>query len=335
MWKWIAVGMLPLLMGCNSNPSSSLNGVVLRDQTITAAGLERHYHLFEPAEPTNAPVVFLFHGHGGDYDQMVGFNGRKAPHKIWLDIADRENLIVVVPNGTIGSDDDRGWNDCRSDIPVGLPVSDDVAFVHALLDFVEATYQSDTRRVYVTGTSNGGHFSFRLAQEMPERIAAIAPVVAAMSANSKCPDSQMPVSTLIMNGTADTFVPYEGGQIISNRGEVLSVDDMVTYWVARNNITSAPVITDFDNLNIDDESTVNKSLYPNEQTGHELAIYRIDGGGHTEPSIAEPKRYGTFLSQSLDSLPTRASLSDRLDRPVFFCIPQLFRNDLREHVSCF
>jgi poly(3-hydroxybutyrate) depolymerase len=102
MKNLISIFILLLTLGCNKNDESStdLEKGLLKNQSISIAGTDRNYHLFIPNNPTNAPVVFLFHGNGGSNDDMLGLTNIKAPYKVWLEIASQENLILVVPNGT-------------------------------------------------------------------------------------------------------------------------------------------------------------------------------------------------------------------------------------------
>jgi polyhydroxybutyrate depolymerase len=272
--------------------STSMEKGLLKNQAINVAGLERNYHLYVPDNPLNAPIVLLFHGNGGSHNDMLGLTGIKAPYKIWLEIAQKENLILIVPNGTLGSSNSRGWNDCRADA-ASNPTVDDVFFTNKLLDDVIAKYKANSAKVYAVGTSNGGHFAIRLAQEIPHRIAAFAAVVAANAKNSQCNNSLEKVSALIMNGTADPILPYRGGQVTSNRGEVLPTENAVSYWVQRNATSTTPDVTTFPDINTTDGSTVTKHLYKNGGNGTEVAFYKVQGGGHTEPSIAE--RYGALF----------------------------------------
>jgi len=93
-----------------------------------------------------------------------------------------------------------------------------------------------------------------------------------------------------MNGTEDPLVPYEGGQIASNRGLVLSTDASVDYWVNRNGTDIVPIVENLPDTNPNDESTIEKSTYPNGDNNTEVVLYKVIGGGHTEPSLEE--RFG-------------------------------------------
>lgn len=100
-------------------------------------------------------------------------------------------------------------------------------FIVNLLDFIKEKYNSNDSKVFAVGTSNGGHFAIRLAQEIPDRITSFASVVASDAANSECSDATTNVSALFMNGTDDPILPYNGGS--TEDGEVISTESTVSY----------------------------------------------------------------------------------------------------------
>jgi len=278
-------------------PSTHAAAVMFKDQTLQVGELTRTYDLSIPEHRGDdpRPLVLLLHGHMGDAELMLGKNRRAAPYKVWLDIAAREGLIVAVPDGAVGSDDYRGWNDCRADAQTN-PHTDDVEFIDRLIEAVAARAAVDRRRIYVHGTSNGGNMVFRLAQEQPDRFAAFAAVVAAMPAHNACRESTRPASLLIMNGTDDPILPYRGGPVGRRardqeaRGTVLSTADTVKYWLARDGITTEPAVTDMSDTDAHDGSTVHIERYTGGKSDSEVVLYEVRGGGHTEPSRSE--RYG-------------------------------------------
>ncbi len=293
---FLYVAMATVLSRCDKGdtpPPPAVDGSGWHtDQTIAISGSNRNYHLYIPENAMNAPIVFLLHGNRGSNDELMGFTGQKAPYKVWETIAKQQDLILVVPNGSNGSGGHRGWNDCRNDAE-GNPSSDDVLFLGNLIDFVIKEYQGDKSKVFAVGTSNGGHMAIRLAHEIPGKLTAFAAIVASRTANSQCTNSTIPISALFMQGTEDPINPYEGGQISGNRGEVLSAQETIAFWVNRNQTDTTPMTTDFADINTSDNCTIKRYLYSNGDNNTEVAFYEVIGGGHTEPSIVE--RYGNLF----------------------------------------
>ena len=150
------------------------------------------------------PVVLDFHGLGSNSTQQQFFS--------YMDpLADAEGFIVVYPDGTQNADGDRAWDAgiCCTDEPV-----DDVGFVRAMLDELDARLCVDPDRRFATGMSNGGLFSYRLGCEAADVIAAVAPVAGALGIDpfTNCqPVRPMPLWQI--HGTVDGRVPFDGARL--------------------------------------------------------------------------------------------------------------------------
>lgn len=281
----------------NKSPKPGL----LTQNTIVVEGVTRTYDYYVPKDlgSSSIPLVFLLHGGGSNTDDLTGESGFKAPYKVWMEIADTEKFIIVYPEGTNNSFGEPGWNDCRADA-TSNPAVNDVGFIDALINQFSSLFNIDTNRIYASGTSNGGHMSLRLALELSNKIAAVAPVVAAMPASSCCSGPVHPISVLFMNGTDDPLLPYNGGEVapgIGGCGTVLSAQESVDFWVAFNKTGSSPVTIDFPDINTEDSSTVKSMTYSNGLEGTQVILYEVSGGGHVEPSIQE--QYASFLEDLL------------------------------------
>ncbi len=265
------------------------------EQSIEHDGLTRWFRVYEPdvpPPPEGYPLLFVLHGGGGGMRSFLD-NGT---HAEWPEIADEEGILLVVPNGvnpetgdTAG--DDQNWNDCRADAPAVETGADDVGFVSALIDRVAARWPVDLRRVYATGSSNGGLMSWRLAFELGDRIAAVAPFIANLAAVSECRDGGRVVPVFICNGDAEErYMPWEGGCIYDQenctRGRVISAEATRDFFVRRLHADPEPTESvDHPDLDPDDGCTVHHDLYAGGFEGAEVAFYRVRGGGHTTPSI--------------------------------------------------
>ena len=249
-------------------------------------GIQRHFLFHVPAAlDSPAPLVFILHGHGATAALTMGENARAAPYRRWLHIAERENLVLVIPDGSIGPNGMQGWNDCRMDA-FSNPSTDDVKFISQIISSFSQQGYIDPLRVYVTGTSNGGQMALRLAMELPNQIAAAAPVGAAMAARNECATPK-PKPILFCNGTADPILPYQGGRIPGfGRGTIFSVEDSVQFWVNLNQLSPQAAIQSYPDLDSGDSSTVDGFSYGLNQK-NSVEFLRVEGGGHTDPSLTE------------------------------------------------
>ncbi len=249
--------------------------------TMTHGGIERSYIIHEPARRPAGPVplVLVMHGGGGNAAGMIRLTRGR-----FNELADRDGFIVLYPEG-VG----KHWNDSRAD-PIDRAHReniDDVGFLSRLIDEMVKNRGSDPGRVFATGISNGGFMSLRLACELSGKIRGIAAVTASMPANprSEC-SPERPVPVLIINGTADPLVPYDGGPVRvlgMERGRALSTADTVRFWLKRNGCGDKEVTARFPDTNPGDESTVVKHMYQSSGGGPCVGLYSVEGGGHTWP----------------------------------------------------
>lgn len=165
-----------------------------------------------------APLVILLHGSTGTGAQMLRNSGL-------IETADRHGFLLAHPDGGIAAKTGFVWN-----IP-GVPTvegrvpgpgdRDDVAYITGLIDALAAAGCVDPRRVYVTGLSGGGRMVSWLGCVVPERFAAIAPVVGLRAGNPLASDPtrpdpatctpRTPVTVMAFAGDNDTTNPIEGG----------------------------------------------------------------------------------------------------------------------------
>lgn len=260
--------------------------------TITSAELPRpegprHYLLATPDKPAagKRPLVLVLHGHAGSASLVFGKERLDAPMQQWLEIAEREQLLVIAPDGLKGSDNKRGWNDCRTDASTN-PKGDDVGFIGALIDKAIANHDADPDRVYVIGMSNGGIMTYRLGVELAPRLAAIASIAALWPAKSLCPAPTHPMPLLLVHGTADKIVPYGGGEVghimLKGRGTTVSADQTLALWRKPLHLPDAAA---------KEESLAHRRESADTSVRHfvwgqdQLEFYKVEHGGHSEPSI--------------------------------------------------
>ena len=243
---------------------------------IDVGGLTRSYMVRGPKHgDTSAPlpVVLALHGATMNGPAMAWFTdlNRKA---------DQAGFIAVYPNGT-GKRSALYWNGGNCCGPALENNVDDVAFIDALLNDLMRAYPVDAKRVFATGMSNGAMMAYRLAAELSERIAVIAPVAGCLA--TEIGRLKRPVSVVHFHGTNDEFVPFRGGKGARSSSGIshCSVDDSILAWVKANGCSASPNI---DMLSKEgDEFTVIRKTYGPGNEGAEVVLVAIEGGGHTWP----------------------------------------------------
>jgi polyhydroxybutyrate depolymerase len=279
-----------LVLASLSNASA---GVLIENTTLMRAGVTRWFDVFEPdaAENGHLAVVVLLHGGTQDKNDM-----RLSAPGEYFKLADRDNFLLIIPNGSTasgatGPSGDFNWNDCRQDPGGQLPDSDDVGLISALLDWAETHYDVDPSRLYVTGASNGGLLAYRLALELSDRIAAIGAVIANLPSPSQCALSEPaePISILIMNGTADSIMPWDGGEVRGpGGGSVLSALASRDFWRDLLQTDALPMTELLPDLHPTDAGRVTREIYSGGNDDSEIAFYSATGAGHSLPSLTHP-----------------------------------------------
>jgi polyhydroxybutyrate depolymerase len=251
--------------------------------TISVDGLEREYILHLPKSYTGdtlLPLVIVFHGGGGTASQIKS-------HTKFNKLADKEGFIVVYPNSV-----DKNWSDGR--IGDKLPMKrDDVRFISILIDTLASKYRVDTKRIFSTGISNGGFFSFYLALKLSHKILAIAPVTANIPENLKDEyKPEYPVSLLLINGTEDPLVKYDGGFVgfkedEGGRGRSLSTDKTIEIWLENNKCLTDNSSRKIPDVNKKDDCSASKFTHTGCNDNTEVILIKITGGGHTWPGASQ------------------------------------------------
>jgi polyhydroxybutyrate depolymerase len=253
--------------------------------TIDVNGVQRSYTALRPAK-TPAPLVIVLHGKTQRGADMI-------TRTAWPQVAKREGLAVVFPDGL-----NHAWADARTKAgpelrgpPAG---TDDVAFIAKLVEKLVADGTADAKRVYVTGVSNGGAMVMTLVCARADLFVAGASVIMNLTDEGAvtCHPSR-PLPMLIMNGTADPLIPYEGGRGSSYFAAdgFWSTEKTVAFWRQLNGCEADDAsLTDLPDRAPADQSTATRitSRCP---PGHDVVLYRVNDGGHRMPGFAPDARF--------------------------------------------
>jgi polyhydroxybutyrate depolymerase len=256
-----------------------LSGTFTRE-TVEAGGLKRTYRLYVPRGlAKGAPLVVVMHGSGGN-----GLDVRIETGYGFDRLADKHGFAVAYPNAHEGY-----WDECAvvGDVGVNGREIDDVGFITAIADRLIGEMGIDPDRVFATGISRGGSMSFRLALESPLRFRAVAAVAANIPTpdNFKCKSTgQRTSSVMIMNGTEDPLVPFDGGEdslfgLFFKGGTVRSSRASGQYFADLNNIAGAPETSE---ARVADGVRVERVLWRSD-SDVEVELVAVHGGGHGIP----------------------------------------------------
>jgi polyhydroxybutyrate depolymerase len=274
------------------------------DLTREVPGFANRAYLLHPpggVVPTKpAPVVIVFHGGGGNADGVVRMTcpGGDLASDACIDrLADREGFLLVIPNGTgtLLAPNTRTWNagggtanwQCVSGQACMRGI-DDVAYFDALMADLATVATIDSRRVFLTGISNGAAMSHRLACERADAVAAIAPVAGGnqLTTGAPCTPSR-PVSVLAIHGTADPCWAFDGGPgacLQTDNKDKIGIPRTMEEWAARDGCDATPTTTPLPDVAPDDGVTTTVEDYAGCAGDTAVRLMKIDGGGHTWPN---------------------------------------------------
>jgi polyhydroxybutyrate depolymerase len=206
---------------------------------IRTGGFRRDYHIHIPPGydgRQKLPMVVVIHGAFDTAKGMEKFSGFST-------LADRENFIVLYPNGIGILGFLQHWNAGHCCAKAQEDNIDDVGFVASAIEAAVQQLNVDRKRIFMLGFSNGGMLTYRFAAEKSEMLAGAAALAASIGSHTpdtsqewQIPRPSVPVPFLIMHGTADTNVPYEGhtSQRPGPARYYRSVNESIGFWTNRN-----------------------------------------------------------------------------------------------------
>ncbi len=214
------------------------------------------------------PLVLVFHGYLGNPESIAGTTGFNA-------VSDSNGFIVVYPAGIQST-----WHFLLStyDRQMG-----DTVFTSTLIDKLAKELNIDTKMVYSAGFSDGAGFTHSLACRLSDKIAAGAMVAAPFSqAMEDGYQPPRPVPVMIIHGTKDPVIKFEGGTIGLPYVTIvtLPVRDLVNYWVGYDGCSATPATSELPDAH--DGTKVDIEQYSNSE-GAQVIFYIVEGGGHTWP----------------------------------------------------
>ena len=205
----------------SSNLLAHTTGTI--DGTLAYGEISRTFILYVPSSydsSSKQPLVFNFHGYSSNASEQMAYGDLRSQ-------ADANGFILVHPEAL----DDiygrsywniKGWS---------TSVHDDVKFVENLINLLMDKYSINAERIYSTGMSNGGFFSFHLACNLSASFAAVASVTGSMTYETfdNC-NPRKPTPVMQIHGSLDATVPYKGLDALNMK----PIMDVMEYWKVSN-----------------------------------------------------------------------------------------------------
>ncbi len=243
------------------------------------------------------PVIVAFHGGGGNRaasERVTCPDGNPSDPRCFTSMARQRGYAVVRPDGSGARlvSDIRTWNagggvrglNCTSGRACKDGI-DDVAYFDALMQELSQAIPVDSKRVFLTGLSNGGAISHRLACERPNAIAAIAAVGGENQFAAAGGVCTAPVAVLDIHGTEDpcwTYAASDASCLPGDGGVKTGAAASLEGWRLRNGCGATPTETMLDDADPKDGTRVVRVSWPS--CAAALEHLRIEGGGHTWPN---------------------------------------------------
>ncbi len=215
------------------------------------------------------PFILTLHGYTSNGRGQLGFFplGR---------LAEKYDFIYSAPDGI-----DRSWNATDACCDRQGKV-DDSTYLRSLILKAMKEYNIDKKRVYITGLSNGGFMSYRMAHDHSDLITAIVPF-AGVGFDKWPSNPKNPVSVLHIHGTRDRTIKWGGGGLRSARYP--SAEDNFAKWRAFNQCEKK---TDTSDLKIDLDRKVDGAetkvvRYESKDGKVVTELWEVVDGGHVTP----------------------------------------------------
>ena len=273
----------------NSNDGYSAIEYTDEHTTISIGPSNRQANLRMPGNHDYSrplPLVVSLHGYSGN-----GWSNAAYMHH-FDSIHENEHLLLY-PDGTINLVGMRYWNATDGCCQFSGDV-DDANYLLNLINEAIQSYGADPDGIVITGLSNGGFMSHRMACDAGGSIRAIVALNGVTWDDfSKCPDTGRP-DILHVHSTADTVIAYNGGAIWGS--DYPSATETVGYWADRSGCDSTWTYLGTRDLSGNDGVEESDEFeFLNCNSGNRVAHWRINGGSHV-PSLNDPG----WANQSID-----------------------------------
>jgi polyhydroxybutyrate depolymerase len=219
------------------------------------------------------PLIVAIHGFTGSSNSLNNY---------WdiSDFVDYQNFILCMPDATKDSRGRRFWNATAACCDMERSGIDDSGYLRRLIEQIQTEYSIDKDSIHITGYSNGGFMSYRMASDHADIVASIASLAGATYFDESLITPSESVHVLHVHGTDDTTVDYGG----DCWGETCfpSAKKSVELWAQFNGCGVEPTLhTPLDlDRNIEGPETTILHYSTKESPIVEVELWSIHGAAH-------------------------------------------------------
>ena len=161
-------------------------------EKLKVGGTEREYKIYVPKDlGAKRPLLISCHGMNQDAAYQMGMLDIKS-------VADTAKFVTVFPEGI-----SKSWD---------ITGNRDIIFMLAIIDEMVEKYDIDRGRVYLSGFSMGGMFTYHAMNKIADRIAAFAPISGYPMGGATASPNVRPIPIIHTHGTSDDVVTFSNVQ---------------------------------------------------------------------------------------------------------------------------
>ena len=161
-------------------------------EKLKVGGTEREYKIYVPKDlGAKRPLLISCHGMNQDAAYQMGMLDIKS-------VADTAKFVTVFPEGI-----SKSWD---------ISGNRDINFMLAIIDEMVEKYDIDRGRVYLSGFSMGGMFTYHAMNKIADRIAAFAPISGYPMGGATASPNVRPIPIIHTHGTSDDVVTFSNVQ---------------------------------------------------------------------------------------------------------------------------
>ena len=173
------------MVACLMLPSSA-------QEKLKVGGTEREYKIYVPKDlGAKRPLLISCHGMNQDAAYQMGMLDIQS-------VADTAKFVTVFPEGI-----NKSWD---------ISGNRDINFMLAIIDEMVEKYDIDRGRVYLSGFSMGGMFTYHAMNKIADRIAAFAPISGYPMGGATASPNVRPIPIIHTHGTSDDVVTFSNVQ---------------------------------------------------------------------------------------------------------------------------